>query len=241
METITRHFRIAAILLIFSQGIGIWSTALFAAEQSILIIERSANAADGTNHNANATNPPPGTTNTYEVSSLADCATQILAGLNEGDCIKDLNFRGHGAPGAQSVGAGRKINGDKEIDTGKEEWKEALEGLKGKFCEGATITLWGCRVGAGEKGAKKLKDIANYFGITTRGTVNVVYAGQQNTYTGKFKVVEPDTPETEAVEPEEEKAPLKGAGGEIPTLTEWGMIFLLLTTLGFGVFRILRL
>lgn len=240
MKTQIRDLRIFALFFIAFQWFFISSATLFAVEQRILIIERSATAEDGTNHTANVNNPPPGTTNTYQVSGLADCATQILNGLGEGDCIKELNFRGHGEPGNQSVGAGVNQNGDKEIDTGNEEWKQALDGLKGKFCEGATITLWGCNVGADEAGAKKLQDIANYFGVRVRGTVNTVYAGEQNTYDGPFQVAEPNKPQPTAIAPTDEKAKKKGAEGEIPTLTEWGLIFLLLTTVGIGVFRIIR-
>lgn len=241
MKNQITSIRYALIVFIISQGMGIWSFDNYAAEQKILIIEKSANAGDGTNHNANANNPPPGTTNTYEVSSLADCANQIVAGLQEGDCIRELNFRGHGAPGNQSVGAGTGTNGDKEIDTGQEEWKKDLEGLKGKFCEGATINLWGCNVGAGDAGAKKLKEIADYFGVKVNGTVNTVYAGQQNTYDGPIQTAEPDKPQPSALAPNDtKKAPKKGAEGAIPTLTEWGVILMLLLTLTFGAVRIMR-
>jgi hypothetical protein len=233
--------RYALMVFIVSQSMGLWSFYLQAAEQKILIIEKSTTASDGTNHTANATNPPPGTTNTYEVSSLADCASQIAAGLKEGDCIKELNFRGHGAPGNQSVGAGTSTNGNKEIDTGKEEWKKDLEGLKGKFCADATINLWGCNVGAGDAGAKKLKQIADYFGVKVKGTVNIVYAGEQNTYGGPIQTAEPTKPQPSGLAPtDKEKAPKKGAEGAIPTLTEWGVILMLLLTMTFGAVHIMR-
>lgn len=243
MKTQGKFVKFTAIIIGFHVlGLLSLSLNLTAAEQKILIIEKSANDNDNTNHTANANNPPPGTTNTYEVSSLADCATQIANGLNEGDCIKELNFRGHGGQGVQSVGSGVNANGDKEIDTGGEEWKKALEGLKGKFCEGATINLWGCNIGAGEAGANKLKQIADYFGVTVKGTVNTVYAGEQNTYDGPIQTADPDNPKPTALAPnDEEKAPKKGSEGTIPTLTEWGIILLVLATFGVGIFRIWRL
>jgi hypothetical protein len=240
MKTQVKYLQFTAIIVISFQALLFLSLNIMAAEQKILIIEKSADDKDNTNHAANANNPPPGTTNTYEVSSLADCATQIANGLQEGDCIKELNFRGHGGSGNQSVGGGVNVDGDKEIDTGGEEWKEALKGLKGKFCEGATINLWGCNVGAGEPGANKLKQIADYFGVTVKGTVNTVYAGQQNTYDGPIQTAEPNKPKPMALAPtDEEKAPKKGAEGVIPTLTEWGVIILLILTMATGTFYIL--
>ncbi len=240
MKTPIKNLRLIVIIAISFQALVYLSLNTMAAEQKILIIEKSSNDTDDTNHTANANNPPPGTTNTYEVSSLADCATQIINGLGEDDCIKELNFRGHGAPGNQSVGAGVSTDGDKEIDTGGEEWKEALEGLKGKFCEGATINLWGCNIGAGEAGANKLQQIADYFGVTVKGTVNTVYAGKQNTYDGPIQTAEPNKPKPTALAPtDEDKAPKKGAEGVIPTLTEWGVIILLLITLTSGTVYIM--
>ena len=89
----------------------------------------------------------------------------------------------------QSVGDGKKHVDSKRINSNN--WETALAGLKGKFCAGATIHLWGCNVGSCTLGANKLKEMADFFGVTVKGAVNKVKAGQQNNYSGPIQTATP--------------------------------------------------
>jgi len=181
---------------------------LRAAELTIAVVEKSADPKDKTNDQENSKDPPPGGS-IVTASSLADAAAKVLAKLGAGDCIKNLHFRGHAAPGVQGVGDGVNYDADKEVDTGDAKWKTALAGLKGKFCAGATIQLWGCNVGSCDKGATKLKEIADFFGVKVRGAVNKVTAGGQNTYAGPIQEADPDKPKPEHKAASDEKAKKK--------------------------------
>lgn len=182
----------------------------FGAEKTIVVVEKSASKDDKTNHEDNGKGLPAGA-EAVEASSLKDAATKIAGQLKDGDCIKRLDFRGHGASGMQSVGDGVNREAGKYINTGKEEWKTELAGLKGKFCTGAVIHLWGCNTGSCDTGASKLKEIADFFGVTARGAVNTVIAGEQESYTGPIQEASPDKPKPEHKAATDEQAPPRPA------------------------------
>jgi hypothetical protein len=182
--------------------------AAFAEEKTIVVVEKSANADDKTNHEDNGKGLPAGA-KAVEASDLKDAAAKITGELKAGDCIKRLDFRGHGASGMQSVGDGVNREAGKYINTGKEEWKTELAGLKGKFCKDAVIHLWGCNTGSCDTGASKLKEIADFFGVKARGAVNTVIAGQQESYTGPVQEADPDKPKPEHKAATDEAAPAR--------------------------------
>ena len=176
-----------------------------AAEKKVVVVEKSSKPEDKTAPENN-NNLPPGST-AVEASSVKDAVDKIKAQMGKDDCIKDLHFRGHGSNGNQSVGDGVNHRAGERIDGGPDEWKPHLSGLK--FCDGATIHLWGCNVGGCDKGASKLKQIADALGVKVRGAVNTVYAGQQESYTGPIQEASPDQPKPEHKAPGVEKAKKK--------------------------------
>ncbi|MCP4583855.1 MAG: DUF4347 domain-containing protein [candidate division Zixibacteria bacterium] len=190
---------IALMIFLLAFFVTSFENNLYAEDKVIVVVEKSTDADDETNHESNNTNLPAGATS-VEAESLDDAQTEILEELGDGDCIKDLHFRGHGSKGNQSVGDGVNHEDDKRIDGGDPpSWKQKLAGLDEKFCDGATIYLWGCHVGECDTGAAKLKEIADFFGVTVKGTVNTVYAGQQNDYDGPWQTATPDEDQPECV------------------------------------------
>lgn len=182
--------------------------AASAADLTIVAVEQSTDTAAETNHEQNKRGLPAGAV-LVTVSSLTDANTKILGKIGANDCIKHLHFRGHGAAGVQGVGDGVKWSDDKEIDTGAAQWKTGLAGLKAKFCADAVIHLWGCHVGSCDKGATKLKEIADEFNVTVRGAVDLVTAGGQETYTGAIQEARPNQPKPAHKTAKDEKAPKK--------------------------------
>ena len=180
---------------------------MYGAEKTIVVVEKGDEAAK-TNHENNRKNLPPGG-EAVEAGSLDDAETKVLGKLGEGDCIKRLDFRGHGGPGVQSVGDGVGANPDANmhINTDNQnKWIDRLKDLKGRFCRDAVINLWGCNVGSCNKGAAKLQKIADEFGVTARGAVNTVNAGQQESYRGPIQEAKPGQPTPECKQATVEKA-----------------------------------
>jgi Domain of unknown function (DUF4347) len=99
--------------------------------------------------------------------SVADLVTKVLAHVTEENCcIKSLTIVGHGCPGTISVGNGQSgTDRNKEIDGNEDVWGPELDKLKPHLCEGATLYLRGCNVGADAQGADKLHAIARRLGI----------------------------------------------------------------------------
>lgn len=179
---------------------------ILADNLTIVVMERSSDAKDKTNHESNKKGLPEGAT-AIEASNLDDAAKKIQTKLGADDCVKNLHFRGHGSPGNQSVGDGVKHRVGERIDGGHAEWKEKLKKIR--FCDGATIHLWGCNVGSCDKGATKLKMIADALGVTVRGAVNTVNAGDQENYTGPIQVAKANEPKPDHKAATTEKAKKK--------------------------------
>ncbi|MCK4236063.1 MAG: DUF4347 domain-containing protein, partial [Candidatus Krumholzibacteria bacterium] len=106
-----------------------------------------------------------------------------------------LFIMGHGSPGNISVGDGKSHVKGKRIDGSPSEWWDELDTLKGKFCDGATVFLLGCNVGACSLGAAKLKELADSLGVTVKGAVDIMIAGKNWKYleSGRFQEADPDS------------------------------------------------
>lgn len=140
-----------------------------AAEKNITVVEKPKDKDDALDA---AAGHFPGS---IRITSKADLAAKVLGALGPGDCIKTLTIVGHGAAGIIGTGEGKGSEQCKHINGNADEWKPALQGLKGKFCAGAKIVIWGCNVGAGKEGAAKVKEIADYFGVPVEAQTGKVY------------------------------------------------------------------
>ena len=94
---------------------------------------------------------------------------------SEGASIKTLSFYGHGAPGYQSLGAGKGYDAAKEIssdsiNTHTNDYKKMF----GTLADGARVNLRGCNVGAGKKGLELLKKIRTFTKTNNNIGVNAV-------------------------------------------------------------------
>lgn len=178
-----------------------------ADEVTIVVIETDPDGEDDDTDDNNKKNLPNGA-KAVEAISVKNAVDQIDKLLGDDDCIKNLHFRGHGSPGNQSVGDGTTHREGERINGHSTEWQEELQKLK--FCDDATVHLWGCNVGSCDEGAAKLQEIANTLNVTARGAVNTVYAGQQENYKGPIQVATPNqTQPPECIPAKEEKAPKK--------------------------------
>jgi len=104
--------------------------------------------------------------------SLEDMVDKILKRMEKDgcDCIKKLRIIGHGSEGKIIIGKGRDgTDAKKRINDKKSEWEDQLAKLKPKFCKKARVEFLACWFGAGEKGAKKLSDLADHMGVTAVG------------------------------------------------------------------------
>lgn len=115
-----------------------------------------------------------------KAGSKEDLVTQVKKKMKDSKCkcIKKLILLGHGESGIISTGAGQVATECKEINGHQKEWGPVLTPLKGKFCKGAELILFGCEVGKGEAGAAKLLELANFFGVTVKAPTTDVYAHQ---------------------------------------------------------------
>lgn len=187
-----------AILLMAFAALAL-PAAGWTAELNIHVVE------DSKNDNGFLTAAAGHFPNPIRVTGKADMVDKVLNKLGEGDCIKSLTLVGHGAPGDISTGSGTKSESCKYVNGNRAEWEPVLKKLKGKFCAGAKLTLWGCNVGACSKGASKLHELAKFFGVTVEAQTGAVYGN--------------GTPEagsqTQTADPNSDKPPAhKAAPGE---------------------------
>jgi len=114
-------------------------------------------------------------------NSIKDAATKLEnKKVSEGASIQVLSFYGHGAPGYQSVGAGKGYDPAKEISS--ESISAYLADYKkmfGALADGARIFLRGCNVGATAIGLNLLKRIKAF--CKTQNNIDVVASA----WTGK--------------------------------------------------------
>lgn len=118
----------------------------------------------------------------------------ITSVLGKKSCIGELNLYGHGNAGFISTGNGQSPNRIRSTFIAykgfpNNDWERALSKLKGRFCEGATINLIGCKIGAGPQGAQLLWDLAVYFGVRVRAPAKLLYTGVD--YKGPWQVALP--------------------------------------------------
>jgi hypothetical protein len=138
------------------------------AQKDIVVVEDSPND-NGYLDKAAKTYPKA-----IRAKSKADMVKKVLATLKPDDCIKNLMLVGHGDEGVIGVGDGTGREDCKQID-GKPDWKEVLKPLKGRFCKPARIVLFGCHVGACDKGSAKLHEIAKEFGVVVEAPTGFTY------------------------------------------------------------------
>jgi hypothetical protein len=138
------------------------------AQKDIIVVEDSPND-NGYLKKAAKTYPKA-----IRAKSKADMVKKVLAALKPKDCIKNLMLVGHGDEGVIGVGDGTGREDCKEID-GKPDWKEALKPLKARFCKAGRIVLFGCHVGACDKGSAKLYEIAKEFGVVVEAPTGFTY------------------------------------------------------------------
>ena len=94
---------------------------------------------------------------------------------SEGASIKTLSFYGHGAPGCQSVGAGKGYDAAKEISSNSiNTYTNDYKKMFGTLADGAKVNLRGCNVGAGKKGHELLKKIRTFTKTNNNIGVNAV-------------------------------------------------------------------
>jgi len=97
-----------------------------------------------------------------DVNSVRDLVDNILKGLPPGDCIKSVNYFGHGSPGYINVGGGRyenqNANATKNISMhNRDVWESQFARLKCLFCpDKGTFNFWACGAGADLAGARLL-------------------------------------------------------------------------------------
>lgn len=121
-----------------------------------------------------------------KASSKEDMKNKILEHLRtQKCCLKKLIIMGHGAQGNISTGDGRRREVCKHINGNRAEWEPILNELKGRFCKGAEIILFGCDVGAGEAGGAKLKELADFFKVPVRAPTRAVYGNENEDSLGE--------------------------------------------------------
>ena len=138
--------------------------------KTIIVVESSPN--DKSNF---LTYRAKGSPDALRPTSVEDMVNKILASLKEGEKIERLEIFGHGYDGYISVGAGEIPESSKRIN-GNPEWEVHLKRLKGKFTDKAEVFLCGCHTGAGEDGAKKLKKLADFWGVAVSASNGFVWA-----------------------------------------------------------------
>ncbi|HEY0356142.1 MAG TPA: glycoside hydrolase family protein [Flavisolibacter sp.] len=108
------------------------------------------------------------------VSSVADMVTKVLGSLAEGEKIQRLNLYGHGQAGVIGIGDGQGWETGKHINSDTN-WQAQLNKLKGKFADNGEIFLGGCNTGADQKGADKLKQVADETGVKVMAPTGKIY------------------------------------------------------------------
>ncbi len=112
-------------------------------------------------------------------TSKKDMVDKILNKLKPGECIQKLTIVGHGTKGAIMVGSAQgpwqKCKYINTTHQDADDWKKELERLKGKFCKGAKVVLFGCKVGGGQEGADKLYEIAKFLDVVVEAPTGTSY------------------------------------------------------------------
>jgi hypothetical protein len=130
---------------------------------------------DSTNDNGYLTGKALMNPGAIRATSKQDMVTKVLAKLGSRDCIKTLTLIGHGSPGNISVGDGQGWESCKHVNGNRDEWESILAKLKGKFCKDAKLILFGCNVGACDKGRNKLQELADFLNVTVEAPTGKTY------------------------------------------------------------------
>ena len=165
--------------------------------KTIIVVENSANDTSKF-----LTYRAKGSPDALRPTSVEDMANKILAALKENEKIERLEIFGHGYDGYISVGAGELPAASQRIN-GNPEWEVHLKKLKGKFTDKAEVFLGGCHTGAGEDGAKKLKKLADFWGVAVSASNGLVYANSAGSWWEETGAVHqratPDKPTPKAI------------------------------------------
>lgn len=123
--------------------------------------------------------PPP-----FDFGSKDEMVESIVSSVGEDQCIGELNIYGHGNEGIIHTGNGQSSDFVRctYINSNQSDWENDLAPIVDLMCDGATINLIGCNVGAGEKGSEKLWLLTQFFldkNVKIRAPVNTTYGGQE--------------------------------------------------------------
>ncbi len=116
-----------------------------------------------------------------EANSIKEAADKLdKKKTSENASIEILSFYGHGAPGYQSVGAGKGYDSAKEISVESlNTYTNDYKKMFGTLLNGAKVFLRGCNVGAGKKGLTLLKKVQSF--VKTNNNLNILASA----WTGK--------------------------------------------------------
>lgn len=112
---------------------------------------------------------------------------KILAHIG-GKRIRRLEIHGHGSPGNQSIGAGKKVDptGKKELSLNGQNQlagtaAQELNRLAQRLAPDAVVFLGGCEVGKGEKGQRLLWAVSQALGdVTVEASLNRTHLFSQD-------------------------------------------------------------
>ncbi|MBN1163518.1 MAG: T9SS type A sorting domain-containing protein [Candidatus Krumholzibacteriota bacterium] len=187
-----KNIVVSALLILFC--VAALLGTITAAEKEIWVVEKPPKGSNGV-HVSDSTEVADNGHTPLMVGSVSAMVDSVLGQLDTNDCISELNLLGHAAPGVMGVGDGTGYEDGKHINGGAAEWWDDLKKLKDKFCEGATVYLLGCNVGACSLGAAKLKELADSLGVEVAGAVDEVTAGENEDYkeNGRWQKAHPDS------------------------------------------------
>ena len=177
---------VGQICLLLSTGLIL--IILTGCEKDIVVVEDSAN------DNGYLTGKANGNPNAIRATSKQDMVDKVLNKLGKGDCIKTLTLLGDGSPVNISVGDGQGWENCKHINNNRDEWEDILSKLKERFCKGGRLVLFGCHVGACEKGRDKLQELADFLGVTTEAPTGEVYGDCTEEAGSEYQIAAPGGP-----------------------------------------------
>ena len=177
---------VGQICLLLSTGLIL--IILTGCEKDIVVVEDSAN------DNGYLTGKANGNPNAIRATSKQDMVDKVLNKLAKADCIKNLTLLGDGSPVNISVGDGQGWENCKHINNNRDEWEDILSKLKERFCKGGRLVLFGCHVGACEKGRDKLQELADFLGVTTEAPTGEVYGDCTEEAGSEYQIAAPGGP-----------------------------------------------
>lgn len=142
-----------------------------AAVKTITVVEKEPASPPDNGFLAAKAGKNPGC---LRVTSVKDMVDQAIASLKPNEKIQKLVIYGHGTDGVVGTGDGMGWQTGKHINSDTA-WQAELRRLRPYFAPGAEIFLGGCNTGANQKGADKLKEVADVTGVTVKAPTGKVY------------------------------------------------------------------